>query len=144
MIFCIAVLCTSSPLFCRALAHTTPRTFHLARVIDSKEHPIQSTPAENTTPALSFDALNWVATDSLPRDQEQSHRLHEPEYLHNSIDPSTGHDIENLATHPNLENGNLTFYFESEETRQEYLNTPFNHPVGRLPGAPTVDTDRGG
>lgn len=105
---------------------------------------MEFTPAASTTRTLSFDAPNWIATDSLSRDQQQSHRLHEPEHLHNSIDPITGHDIENLASHPYLEDGNLTIYFESDDTRQAYLDTPFDHPVSQLPGASPEDVERGG
>lgn len=102
------------------------------------------TPAEGTNRTPDFAALHWIAADSMPRDQEQSHRLHEPEFLHNSIDPITGRDIENLASHPHLEDGNLTIYFESGETRQAYLDTPFDHPFGRLPGPSSEEDDRGG
>lgn len=102
------------------------------------------TTATNVPPVLSFEAANWVGTESLPRDQDQSHRLHEPERMNNSIDPITGRDIENLASHPYLKDGNLTIYFESEETRQVYVDTPVDHPFGRLPGMPSEEDDRGG
>lgn len=97
-----------------------------------------------SVPILSFAALNWHATNSMPRDNEQSHRLHEPERMRNSIDPITGRDIENLADHPYLADGNLTIYFESNETRQAYVDTPFDHPFGKLPGTSAEDDDRGG
>lgn len=105
---------------------------------------MQVTAPENTTPALSFDAPNWVAMDILSRDREQSHRLHEPERMRNSIDPITGLDIENLTSHPSLEDGILTIYFESDITRQAYLDTPFNHPYDRLPEVAAEGDDRGG
>ena len=66
-------------------------------------------------------------TCPLARDQEQSHRLHEPDHLVNTIDPITGCDIWNLAEHPSIVDGNLTIYFESEETKSEYEHTPVNH-----------------
>lgn len=97
-----------------------------------------------SAPTLSLAGLNWHAANRMPRDQEQSHRLHEPEHMHNSIDPITGRDIENLANHPYLDDGILTIYFESNETRQAYLDTPFDHPVGKLPGVSAEDDDRGG
>lgn len=75
-----------------------------------------------------FNLVNYVGTDPLPRDRTQSTRLHEPAQLHNSIDPITGRDIENLAGHPYLVDGNVTMYFESEATRQAYLDTPLDHP----------------
>jgi len=40
--------------------------------------------------------------------------------------------------------GILTVYFESEETRKAYLNTPFNHPSKSSPGEPSDEYDRGG
>jgi hypothetical protein len=95
-------------------------------------------------PVTSIGAINWAATDPLPRDREQSHRLHEPDHMNNSIDPITGRDIKNLASHPHIEDGNLTIYFESEETRKAYLNTPIDHPFERLPGKPSEEDDRGG
>lgn len=95
-------------------------------------------------PILNFDAANWVATDCMPRDQEQSHRLHEPTHMDNSIDPISGRDIENRAGHPHLDDGNLTVYFESDATHQAYLATPFNHPFVKLPGAASAEDDRGG
>lgn len=97
-----------------------------------------------TTPALAYETLNWIAKDCLPRDQDQSRRLHEPTHMDSSIDPITGRDIEDRGSHPHLDDGNLTVYFESEETQQEYLATPFNHPYARLPGAAATDDDRGG
>jgi hypothetical protein len=75
-----------------------------------------------------FDAINYVATDNLARDTEQSHRLHEPEYLITTIDPITGRDITDLAHRPQHVDGNVTMYFESKETRQAYLDTPIDHP----------------
>jgi len=75
-----------------------------------------------------FNFANYVGTDPLPRDQEQSHRLHEPEQIVSSIDPITGRDIEDPSGHPYIVDGNVTMYFESEETRQAYLDTPIDHP----------------
>jgi hypothetical protein len=93
---------------------------------------------------IGFDASNWTTADPLPRDQEQSHRLHEPLHMNNSIDPITGRDIVNLASHPHIDDGILTIYFESEETREAYLGTPVDHPFEKLPGNPGAEDDRGG
>ncbi len=101
------------------------------------------TPSHNS-PALRFEELNWVATDALPRDQEQSHRLHEPDHLIGTIDPITGRDIGALQGHPSLVDGNLTIYFETEETKAEFEHTPFNHPYEHSVGEPSDDMDRGG
>ncbi len=95
-------------------------------------------------PGLKFESLNWVAADPMPRDQEQSHRLHEPEHRINTIDPMTGDDIPNVMSHPSLEDGNLTVYFESEATRKAYLELPVDHPNLHLPYPATDDDDRGG
>ena len=97
-----------------------------------------------TAPALKFESLNWVASDPLPRDQAQSHRLHEPEYRNSTIDPITGGDIEDITGHPSLTDGNLTLYFETEATRKAYLDMPLNHPNLRLPYPAAEDDDRGG
>lgn len=95
-------------------------------------------------PALGFEAANWVARDCMPRDQEQSRRLHEPTHMINSIDPISGRDIGNVAGHPHLADGILTVYFESATTHQAYLDTPFNHPFPRLPDKSPSEVDRGG
>ena len=96
------------------------------------------------TPAIRFEDLNWVATTPLARDQEQSHRLHEPHHLTGTIDPITGNDVGDVRGHPSLVDGNLTIYFESEETKSEYEHTPVNHPYEHSLGNPADDIDRGG
>lgn len=96
------------------------------------------------TPAIRFEELNWVATAPLPRDREQSHRLHEPDHLINTIDPVTGRDIADVLGHPSLVDGNLTIYFESEETKAQFESMPVNHPYEHSIGEPSVDIDRGG
>lgn len=73
---------------------------------------------------LDYDALNWVALDCLERDRQQSRRLHEPAFLIGTIDPITGRDIDGTPGHPSIVSGNMTMYFESETTRQAYLDTP--------------------
>jgi hypothetical protein len=75
-----------------------------------------------------FDAINYVATDPDQRDREQSHRLHEPQWMITTIDPITGKDIQDLSGRPHIVDGNIVMYFESEETRQAYLDTPIDHP----------------
>lgn len=92
--------------------------------------------------ALAYESLNWIAMAALPRDQEQSLRLHEPAHMDSSIDPITGRDILDRSSRPHLDDGNLTVYFESDATQRSYLATPFNHPYPKLPG--TDDDDRGG
>ena len=96
------------------------------------------------TPVIRFEFLNWVATDPLQRDQTQSHLLHEPDHRTNSIDPMSGHDIDNVSSHPSLVDGNLTIYFESEATRTAYKDMPLNHPNLRLPYQASNEDDRGG
>jgi len=90
------------------------------------------------TAVHKHDSLAFVATDPLPRDQEQSDRLHEPGLMISSIDPITGRDIGDVAAHPYIVDGNLVIYFESEETRQAYIDTPIDHPVP-LPDNPVDD-----
>jgi len=96
------------------------------------------------TPPIRFEELNWVATSALPRDQEQSHRLHEPDHLIGTIDPMTGRDIIDVNGHPSLVDGNLTIYFESEETKVAFKQMPLNHPYEHSLGKPAADMDRGG
>ena len=79
-------------------------------------------------PQLAFDKPNWTATDALPRDKEQSHRLHEPELMISTVDPVTGMEIEDLAGCPYLVDGNMVIYFESEESRKAFLAMPTDHP----------------
>jgi hypothetical protein len=98
----------------------------------------------HATPAKGFENLNRVASDNLPRDREQSHRLHEPDHLISTIDPITSRDIENVEGHPSITDGNLTIYFESEKTRHAYQQTPINHPFRHLPDDFPQDVDRGG
>ena len=93
---------------------------------------------------IRFEELNWVASSALPRDRDQSHRLHEPDHLIGTIDPMTGRDIINVIEHPSLVDGNLTIYFESEETKAEFKQMPLNHPYEHALGKPAADMDRGG
>ena len=92
---------------------------------------------ESTT-VHQCDSLNYVATDALPRDRTQSSRLHEPTQMITTIDPISGRDIEDLAGKPYIADGNVVMYFESEETRQAYLDTPIDHPL-RLADNPTEE-----
>ena len=103
-----------------------------------------NTSATQVTHGIRFEELNWVATTPLSRDQEQSHRLHEPDHIISTIDPITGHDIGDVKSHPSLTDGNLTIYFESEVTMQAFLKMPVNHPFEHSLGKPSEDLDRGG
>jgi hypothetical protein len=93
---------------------------------------------------LGFDSINWAASDPLPRDQEQSRRLHQPQHMIGTIDPITGHDVTGAPGQPSIVDGIMTIYFESEATRKAYQDTPNNHPVEKLPGIPSEEDDRGG
>ena len=84
------------------------------------------------------------SSNIMARDAEQSHRLHEPTSISSHTDPITGNDVFGTTDHPFIVDGILTTYFESEETRTAYLNTPFNHPVTKLGGEPSAEDDRGG
>lgn len=81
-------------------------------------------PESTSGTTTAFDSTNWVASDPLPRDREQSRRLHEPTFLTSSIDPITGRDIMDRKGRPTIVDGNVTMYFESEETKQAYLDSP--------------------
>lgn len=96
------------------------------------------------SPTIRFEFANWVATDPLPRDRTQSQLLHEPKHRIDTIDPITGESIEDITGHPSLVDGNLTIYFETQATRQAYLDMPTSHPSPRVPFAATDEDDRGG
>ena len=49
-----------------------------------------------------------------------------------------------MLSPPSLVDGNLTIYFESEETKTEFEHTPVDHPYEHSIGEPSVDIDRGG
>jgi len=85
--------------------------------------------------------LNFI--DTTNRDKTQSKRLHEPTSITSHTDPITGKDVLGNA-HPFVVDGITKVYFESEQTRKDYLSTPFNHPVGKLNTAASEDDDRGG
>lgn len=95
-------------------------------------------------PTPRSEGINWAGSTPLPRDREQSHRLHEPDHLTGTIDPVTGNDIDDPESHPSLVDGNLTIHFESDRTREEFLRTPVNHPYEHSLGEIPPDADRGG
>lgn len=90
------------------------------------------------TTVHQYDALNYVGTDPDLRDRTQSHRLHEPGLMISTKDPITGRDIEDVEGHPYHVDGDLVIYFENEQTRQEFLDMPLDHPV-HLPDNPDED-----
>ncbi|MGA7178582.1 MAG: hypothetical protein WBX11_03200 [Thiobacillaceae bacterium] len=90
-----------------------------------------------------FNFTNYVGTDPLPRDQTQSLRLHEPTQMLTYIDPITGRGIDDLSGHPYIVDGNVTMYFESERTRQEYLDTPIDHPFHLVDNSTDEGYDEG-
>ncbi len=61
------------------------------------------------------------------RDATQSRLSHEPTFRISNIDPMTGNDIKDAATHPWIEDGNLKIYFETADTRQAYIDMAFKH-----------------
>ena len=98
----------------------------------------------NDMPNIKFGEAGWISKSALPRDKEQSHRLHEPTMMISSIDPISGHDVLGITDHPSIVDGILTIYFESEVTRTTYINTPLNHPYIKLTSEPSAEDDRGG
>ena len=92
----------------------------------------------------SLQHFHWQASETLQRDQEQSHLLHEPKFRIMTTDPITGHEVDNYLDHCSLMDGNMSIYFETEENCKEYQNIPFDHPNRRLPYLATDDDDRGG
>lgn len=53
---------------------------------------------------------------------EKRHPPHESHSMISTIDPITGKDVDNLSGKPSLVIGHRTMYFESEQTRQAYLD----------------------
>ena len=102
-----------------------------------------SSTQDDATSVHGFSAANYTGTDPLPRDAEPSRRLHEPAQILSSIDPMTGHDIDDLSGRPYLIDGNVVMYFESEQTRQAYLDMPIDHPF-RLVDNPYEDGEAEG
>jgi hypothetical protein len=98
-----------------------------------------ATHPQSTAPLAELDN----DSEFLPRDQEQSHRLHEPEAILTSIDPITGEDIQDLAGKPYIADGNVVMYFASEETRRAYLETSKHHNL-HLPDNPTENGEAEG
>ena len=88
--------------------------------------------------------FHWQAAETLQRDQEQSHLLHEPRFRIMTTDPISGHDVENYKDHCSLTDGNMSIYFETEENCKAYQNIPFDHPNLNLPYPASNDDDRGG
>jgi hypothetical protein len=111
---------------------------------EQEEIVMLKTAFSRAPPTIRFEFANWVATDALPRDRTQSLLLHEPKYRVDTTDPITGKSIEDITGHPSLVDGNLTIYFETQATRQAYIDMPTNHPNLRVPFAATDEDDRGG
>ena len=105
---------------------------------------MSASPLSRASPPIKFEYLNWVASDPLPRDRTQSRRLHEPEHRVSTTDPMTGSDIQDIADHPSVVDGNLTIFFETETTRKAFLDLPLDHPNRYLPFPAADDDDRGG
>lgn len=99
-----------------------------------------STPPTST----NLQHFDWRATEALQRDKEQSHLLHEPKFRIMTTDPMTGNYVKNHIDHCSLMDGNLSIYFETEESCKQYQNIELNHPNLRLPYPATNDDDRGG
>jgi hypothetical protein len=97
----------------------------------------------SSTTVRDFDSVNWVANENLPREAEPSRRLHEPMSLINTIDPITGKDIGDLTGRPTIVDGNVVMYFESEQTRKEYLDMPLDHPFHLIDNTMDEGVDEG-
>ena len=82
-------------------------------------------------------------SDVQSRDQTLSCRLYKPTSITSHTDPVTGKDVSDSVGLPFVKDGIMTFYFESEVTRQIYLNTSINHPVGFLNNVVRADYNRG-
>jgi hypothetical protein len=110
---------------------------------DASQEFIMITLASLTTnrPLLHFHPM---PVECLPRDKTQSLLLHEPKYRLSNIDPMSGEDISDVKNHPSVVDGNLTIYFQTDQTRQDYIDMPVNHPSLHLPFEASIEDDRGG
>ena len=95
-------------------------------------------------PVLEFGGGSLASKTPLPRAQEQSHLLHEPNSMISSIDPISGRDVMPMLGPPSLIDGILTIYFESEDVRTEFMNSPLTEPYHRLTGTASAEADRDG
>lgn len=70
----------------------------------------------------------------LDRDKTSGDR---PDKMISNIDPISGRDIPDINGKPFIVDGNMTMYFESEETKQQYLNMPKDQTHAKVnnPGA---------
>ena len=98
---------------------------------------------KRNTPS-NLQHFNWGPTETLQRDKEQSHRLHEPTSRIMTTDPISGMDVDDYINHCSLLDGNLTIYFETEEHCKEFQKIPVDHPNEHLPFAASDEDDRGG
>jgi len=97
-----------------------------------------------TPPLTNLKHFSRRVAETLPYDQQQSHRLHEPHHRIMTTDPISGEEVHNYMDHPSTLNGNLTVYFETTQNCEEYLSMPFNHPNRTLPYPANDEDDRGG
>jgi len=107
--------------------------------------PVQHNNQRPSIPTYKkYDFLKSLAQEALPRDKNQSQRLHEPEFRMALIDPMSGEDIKKIDNQPKIVDGNLTIFFTSEANRKTYQDLPLNHPYVRLPYPTSSEDDRGG
>lgn len=85
--------------------------------------------AQNQNSKFTDASVNSTSDDFLSRDREQSHLLHEPNSITGRTDPITGNDIMDISGKPSIVEGNVTMYFESEETKQAYINMSKSHTL---------------
>jgi hypothetical protein len=52
-----------------------------------------------------------------------------------NIDPFTGNKTDDLPRHPFVVDGNVTNFFETEATRQEFPDMPTDHPYHLIDNA---------
>ncbi|MGB5456262.1 MAG: hypothetical protein WBO73_10705 [Gammaproteobacteria bacterium] len=119
----------------------------VSNVLITQDHIMDnklSTKSNVVKPVFNFVGPLKSVSDVQFRDQTQSRRLHEPSSITSHTDPVTGNDVLGTEGRPFVKDGIMTVYFESEVTRQIYLDTPTNHPVSILNNVVKADDDRGG
>lgn len=82
--------------------------------------------------------FNPCPLNCLPIDKGQSGLLQEPKSRISISGPMSGEGISEVLAHHRLEQVNLPFYLQSDQTRKDHINMPLNEPDLKLKFKPSV------
>jgi hypothetical protein len=74
-----------------------------------------------TPPYAIYVWLDSRHEDIIDHDRAQGPRMRVPNWRISNIDQKNGMSVDITMSHPSQEYGNLTVYFESEDTKKKYL-----------------------